>query len=62
MEHTGPRQSGSRTRALCHWRVAINWHMLKHPSVRHKCETLDIIRFREIIGSTGKTAVCRRRD
>jgi DNA (cytosine-5)-methyltransferase 1 len=30
--------------AINHWPVAINSHSLNHPSVRHKCETLDTIR------------------
>lgn len=29
--------------AINHWPVAINSHSLNHPTVRHKCESLDTV-------------------
>ena len=35
--------------AINHWPVAVNSHTLNHPTVRHKCESLDTIRPQEVV-------------
>jgi DNA (cytosine-5)-methyltransferase 1 len=35
--------------AVNHWPVAINSHSLNHPTVRHKCESLDTVKPRAVV-------------
>lgn len=35
--------------AINHWPIAVNSHTLNHPTVRHKCESLDTIRPCEVV-------------